>query len=187
MQYIDKIQILCYYANKIHHPVYRTFTLRSTMSSNESTASIVINDEQKVTTPVEKKMRVVIERHPDPEVTSFHFTISYTEVVSTIYTELELVSGEVREYIDFTQYQVSRTEVDSGIAALAQKIFAVSGVIPYIKHASALIIVGGTVIVSKSRGYDDESVERGVIQAVAEHLGVPFDQIDSTVEDRRDN
>jgi len=157
------------------------------MSSTDSTTSTVSNDEQEVTTPVEKKMRVLIERHPNPEVTSFHFTISYTEVVSTIYTELELVSGEVREYIDFTQFEASRTEVDTRTAALAKKIFAVSGIIPYIKHASALTIVGGTVIVSKSRGYDDESVERGVIQAVAEHLGVPFDQIDSTVEDRRNN
>jgi hypothetical protein len=149
------------------------------MSSNESTTSTVINDEQKATTPVDKKMRIVIERHPNPDMTTFKFDRVLT--ASGLEYHLEFVSGEVQD-VDFMSATEDINEIEDFIVELARKVFAVPGVLYTDDNIGSVTIDQYTMDICKSRAINDSDIERGVIEAVAEMFDLTVDELDVTFE-----
>jgi len=146
------------------------------MSSTDSTTNTVSNDEQEVTTPTKKMMRVAIERHVNPELTSIKIDRMLTATGRQY--ELEYLAGEVKEKPFIMNSNERFEEIEKGVEELAKKIFAVPGIAYSSEHFGSVCITQYKVRIEKGRPFNDADVETGVLQAIAEMFNLTVDELD---------
>lgn len=126
-----------------------------------------------------KGMRVVIERHPNPDVTTYHLNRIMSQSRRSISFEFD--SGEVKPSCLFTSEK--EKNVEPFAQSLAERLYAIHGI------ASDSILSGGIMIsmfevrVSKGKAFDDEEIEPHVLTALAEAFGLSVDDIDVRIDD----
>jgi hypothetical protein len=151
------------------------------MPSTEQTTATDTPVEQEVSPPIEKKMRVVIERTSNPEMIIFKFDRMLCTNGRKYH--LDLVSGEVKE----KSYERSDEDIEGFVAEFARKIFAIPGVFYSCDHLGAISISQYTMTIWKGRAFNDAAIETAVNEVVAEMFDLTVDQLDIKLEPAKDN
>lgn len=131
----------------------------------------------------ESLMRIVIERHPNPNCTTYHLNRRLSESPSGI--AFEYNGGNVRPggLLSSTREELP---VEPFVQSVAERIYAVSGVTDDVMVGGSGVRVGAYEIrVGKGRAFSDIEIETGVIAAIADSFGLNVEDIDVTVQSER--
>lgn len=154
------------------------------MSKSESTPPV--NDEAAdvaASDSVEKKMRVVIERHPNPDITTYHVNRRLTESLRALNFVSD--SGEVRIDSMFSSLDSVRQDVEPFAQTLAEKLLRVPGVLGGGLISGGLSISSYEIRVSKGTAFSDDDIEPAVLAIIAESFDLTVDELDQTVKSER--
>ncbi|QHN42906.1 hypothetical protein GII36_03515 [Candidatus Mycosynbacter amalyticus] len=120
-------------------------------------------------------LRIVIERHPNTELTSFHVNRRLTDSKHTIRFAHD--SGQV-----VVDNMFSEVNVEPLAQLLAENIYEIPGI-------QTGFIGGGVSIenykvsVSHSRAFDENDIEFAVIEAVAKTINIELDDVTFELDD----
>ena len=154
------------------------------MSKNDSTTPT--NDEAAdaaVTDSVEKKMRVVIERHPNPNTTTYHVNRRLTESLRGLSFVSD--SGEVRMDRMFSSMDGASQDVEPFAQLLAEKLFRVPGVLSGGFIGGGLSISSYEICVSKGTAFSDADIEPAVLAIIAENAAHGVDELHQSIKSER--
>ena len=149
------------------------------MSNTDSTTPAVDTEAANATTTdVEKKLRLVIQRHPNPDATSYHVNRRLTEKSGSY----RLVS---KEGVPVERYSFDSPELEPFVQLLAEKLIAVPGILAGSSPDNVIRVSTYELAIKKGKAFTDEDIESAVIAIIAESFDLTVEEIDQTVESER--
>lgn len=149
----------------------------STTPGNNEAAEAAVTDN------VEKKMRVVIERHPNPDITTYHVNRRLTDSLRGLSFVSD--SGEVKVDSMFSSLDGARQDVEPFAQTLAEKLLRVPGVLGGGFISGGLSISTYEIRVSKGTAFSDADIEPEVLAIIAESFDLTVDELDQSVKSDR--
>lgn len=136
----------------------------------------------KKTTKPEPKMHIVIERHPNPIVTTYHLDVRLSE--SGFRFNFDHKNGVVRPESLFSSER-DELPVDPFVQSLAERIYAIPGVTGDNMTGNGVTVSSYEIRVCKGKAFNDNVIEAGVIAAIAQTFDVLLKDISITIDDQR--
>lgn len=129
---------------------------------------------------IEKKMRIVIERHPNVDVTTYHLDRQLTESRRSLSFELD--AGTVKMGRLFASLSGEEQNVEPFALSIAEKIYAIPGIANGLL-GSGVSIDQYKVQVTKGRAFSDDEIEQQVLSVFVNMFGLTdLNEVDVTVD-----
>jgi hypothetical protein len=132
---------------------------------------------------VEKKLRLIIERHPNPDITTYHLNRRLTDSRHSIAFVND--AGEIKPDRMFSSMTGDDQNVEPFAQELAEKIYQIDGV-----QSGGIVNTGVTIgtyeiRVGKGKAFSDIDIEEPVVAIIAEVFGLTIDEIDRSMNSER--